>query len=126
MSFNALVEQLWQIREERRDLAKRDKELMAQYDELKTSIIARLNDLGIDSAKTPVARVTITESQVVNPTDWDAFYQYIKDTDSFHLLQKRFATNACKELATLTNEPIPGIEFKTLHDLTLTSNKGTL
>lgn len=119
MNLETLIDQLWAIRNERNQLAQQDKDLAQQYNTLKQELIQRLDHEGVNGLKTTKARVTITESEVVSPTDWDAFYDYIKTNDAFYLLQKRPSSTACKELINIQGSEIPGISLITLRDLSL-------
>lgn len=119
MDISALVEKLWTIREQLREISRREKELRDAYTETSASLIAQLDAMGVSSLKTPVARVSITESQVTKLADWDAFTRYIAENNAFYLLQKRPAANAIKELNTITGSTPPGIELLTLRDISL-------
>ena len=124
MTIDILIQKLWSLREEKRELAQREKTINTDYELLKTELINLLDAQGVSGAKTPLARATISQSQVVKTTDWEAFCAYVKANDAFHLLQKRPAATACKELTTIEGTPPPGIELITLRDITLTTNRG--
>lgn len=64
------------------------------------------------------ATATVTESEQPNVTDWDDFYKYIIENDMMHLLQKRAAANACRELWEMGDE-IAGVEPYTKRALSL-------
>ncbi len=121
MSIDTLVQTLWDIREEKRELSTKEKALNLAYETAKQELIELLNNQGVSGAKTSVARVSITESQVVQVEDWDQFYTYIKENDAFYLLQKRPASTACKELATINGVTAPGTTLITLKDLSITT-----
>ena len=118
-----LVKELWDIREAKRELSQTEKDLNQRYDLAKRSLLELLNNQGLSSVKTTVARVTITESEVVSVTDWDSFYDYVRENNAFHLLQKRPASSACKEQKNISGEPVPGTQFTTLKDLSLSTAK---
>ena len=119
--LNDQIKLLHTLREEKRNLATLEKDLNQRYETLKKEIIQDLDNQGIDSVKTQTARVTITESEAVRLEDWDAFWDYVKTNNASHLLQKRPASTACKELQTITGETPPGLSFITLRDLSLTT-----
>lgn len=119
MHIDALVELLWKTREELRVLAEQEKELKTRYDLYKRELLFKLDEQGVSGLKTPVARITITESQVAKLTDWTAFTEYVLNNNAFHLLQKRPAANAIKELTTIQGSTPPGIELLTLRDISL-------
>ena len=121
MSIDTLVQTLWELREQKRELAIQEKALNLAYESIKQELMGLLETQGVSGAKTSVARVNFTESQVVQVQDWDAFYSYIKENDAFYLLQKRPASTACKELNTLLGVPTPGTTMITLKDLSITT-----
>jgi len=121
MNIDTLVQHLWSIREDLRGLAAQEKELKEKYDMYKKELLLQLDDQGVSGIKTTVARVTITESQVAKLMDWGAFCDYIKAHNAFHLLQKRPAATAIKELTTIEGSPPPGVELLTLRDISLTT-----
>lgn len=63
------------------------------------------------------------EPQIVpHATNWDAFYEYIKENNYFHLLQRRPAVKACQELWS-QDIAIPGIDKFTSNKVTVKGNK---
>jgi len=120
MSIDTLVQALWNIREKKRELANEEKSLNLAYETAKQELMSLLETQGVSGAITSVARVSITESQVVQVEDWDGFYQYIKENDAFYLLQKRPASTAIKELNTLLGVNPPGTKMITLKDISIT------
>lgn len=121
MNIDTLISELWYIREDLRNLAKQEKTLKAQYNEVKNELLAKLDEQGVSGTKTSVARVHITESQVANVTDKDLFWEYVLDTQSFHLIHKHPAATAIKELVVIQGESVPGISLLTLRDISLTT-----
>jgi len=122
MNIDTLVQELWSTREELRDLAVQEKALKAKYDTYKQELLIQLDEQGVSGLKTSVARVHISETQVARLNDWEAFCTYIKENDAFHLLQKRPAATAIKELTNIQGASPPGIELLTLRDISLTTN----
>lgn len=119
MNINALVQELWNLREQLRELSQTEKELRKKYAEVAATILAQLDTMGVNSLKTSVARVSVTETQTTKLTDWEAFTQYVKEYNAFHLLQKRPAANAVKELQTISGKLPPGIEIIQIRDIGL-------
>mgnify|MGYP000847628385 CR=1 FL=1 len=119
MNINALVQELWNLREQLRELSQTEKELRKKYAEVAATILTQLDTMGVNSLKTSVARVSITETQATKLTDWEAFTQYVKEYNAFHLLQKRPAANAVKELQTISGKLPPGIEIIQIRDIGL-------
>lgn len=58
--------------------------------------------------------------EVATAEDWDAFYQYIKENDAIHLLQRRVGQAATLE--TLEDGDIPGVKKLTITKLGAKAN----
>lgn len=124
MNIDTLIQEIWSIREDLRGLAEQEKELKAKYDTYKKELLLQLDEQGVSGAKTAVARVHITESQVAKVTDKELFWDYVLESQSFHLIHKHPAATAIKELITIQGEAPPGIEILTIRDISLTTNRG--
>jgi hypothetical protein len=103
------VAKMVDIRNERRTIAKRDKELTEAWRLLEFDLIARLDEQGMEKASTGVGTATITETILPQVVDWDEFYEYMVETDQLHLLQKRPAAAAFRELLESGEQP-KGVE----------------
>lgn len=125
MNIDTLITKLWSIREDLRGLAAQEKEFKAQYETYKKELLFQLDEQGVSGAKSSMARVVITESQVAKVVDKDRFWEYVLDSQSFHLIHKHPAATAIKELTLIQGEAIPGVELLTLRDISLTTNRGT-
>lgn len=117
--ISTLVEKLWILREQLRQIAKEEKDLRKVYNETSAALISQLDAIGVDSLKTSVAQISITESQIAKLTDLDAFTQYVFDNNAFHLLQRRPAINAIKELNTISGELPPGIDLIQIREISM-------
>lgn len=104
-----LVERMVEVRDERRRISSRDKELVDEFRSLESEVLIQLDEQGMEKASTPAGTASINETVLPQVTDWDAFYQYMIDNDSLHLLQKRPAAAAFRELNE-SGEVINGVE----------------
>ena len=100
-TIGSMIDELTGIRDKRRDLAKKDEELAAQYTALEKTIIERLATEGTDKASSKKATASLSQVTVANITDWDAFHQFVKKTGYFHLLQRRVSDPAFREVVEL-------------------------
>jgi hypothetical protein len=113
-----LIDELFALRESKRVLEAQVKEIESRVSEIKAELIPRFQDEGTQSTATKTASVTLTETVLPQVTDWDAFYAFIKDTDSFYLLERRPASTAWRELHNADMTP-PGTQAFTKFDLNL-------
>lgn len=117
-----IIRVMVQVRDERRSISKRDKELVDQWDELKAQLLARMKEQGEDinsiSSKTHTATKTADPVPVVD--DWDRFYDWLWETKSWHLMQRRIAVGAFREIIDSGGE-IPGLHATDKVDISLTA-----
>jgi predicted metal-binding protein len=72
--------------------------------------MARLEAEGIDGARGKLASVGINESIVPTVEDWDEFYRFIHRNKGYHLLERRAAAGAYRELLEQRKgKPVPGV-----------------
>jgi len=107
LNIGKVISQMLEIREERRKIGARDKELVALWEAGQATLINALDAQTQTTAGTPFGTATITEEVVPQIDDWDTYYAYIKDNDAWHLLQRRPAAAAFRELHE-AGEVVPG------------------
>jgi hypothetical protein len=81
------------IREARRDLAKKDKELEEQLDMVAQQLLEICKEQGAATIRTSHGTISRRTNKRYWPTDWDAFYKFIKEHDAMPLLFQRINTN---------------------------------
>lgn len=109
ITTSAIIAKLVEVRDEKRRIGERDKELNDQWRSLEMELLVRLEEQGMKKASTEEGTASITETVLPQVTDWDAVFAHIKATDSFYLLQKRPAAAAFRELLD-SGEEVPGME----------------
>ena len=110
VTLGAMIDQAYQLREQRRQLAAEDKLIKADLDDLEFKIIAKLDAEGTDRGASKKASVSISESEEPQVTDWDAFCAFAKRTGNMHLFQRRISAPAWRELRGLKKAEVPGLE----------------
>ena len=80
------------IREKRRELAKQDKELEEQLEIVANQLLEICKEQGAATIRTAHGTISRRTSKRFWPTDWDAFYKFIKDNDAMSLLYQRVNT----------------------------------
>lgn len=108
-STGDIIKRLVEVRDERRRISNRDKELVAEWRSLELELMIRLDEQGMKKASTDDGTASITTTVLPQVVDWDAFYKYMLENDSLHLLQRRPAAAAFREL-NASGEVIPGVE----------------
>lgn len=119
-----LSDKLWDIREQRRLIAAQDKQLTEEAAKVESELLEAMKQAGIESGRGGHATFTRTESILPNVENWDAFYSYISRNKYLHLLERRPAVKACRELFE-KNGAIPGVVPFTKVSIRLTTRSDT-
>lgn len=89
-------------------------ELKKRKEELERELIAEAEKQQLKSGAGESSSFSIKEETVPQASDWDAVWQFIKENDYFHMVQKRLSSTACRELWEL-GQQIPGVNKYTSH-----------
>jgi hypothetical protein len=96
------------LRERKRELEAEIKLLEQALAANELAIIERLDGMGVNKFAVGKLSFSISENLVGNVEDWDQVYAYIKNNGAFHLIQRRLANAAYKELLDMGDE-LPGV-----------------
>jgi len=113
-----IIAKLVEIRDEKRRIKEREKELIELWRSTEMELLVRLDEQGMKKASTDDGTASITEVIVPQVVDWEAVYEHIKETGDFYLLQKRPAAAAFRELHD-SGQVIPGMEPYTKRSISL-------
>lgn len=118
LSIRDIIKRMAEIRAERRAISDRDKELIDEWRSNEMELIIRLDEQGQTLARTEEGTASITEQILPQVVDWDVLFEHIQETGDFHLLQRRPAAAAFRELNSAGIE-VPGIEPYTQRSISL-------
>ena len=96
--LGGLVDQLWAVREKKRELDAQVKELEGQAGDLESQIMETMAEQGLDKMSGAMASVSITTNTVANVESWDDFLAFVYKKKYGHLLQRRVSDPAYREL----------------------------
>lgn len=96
------------LRERKRELEAEIKLLEQALAANELAIIERLDEMGVNKFAVGKLSFSISENTVGNVEDWDQVHAYIRDNNAFHLVQRRLANAAYKELLDM-GEELPGV-----------------
>jgi len=109
MNLKNLVIAKLDLMNEKSALIKQVSTLKEQIESIDHEIMNAMEDVGIDQARVGDTTVFVQHQFVPSVDNWDDFYDYIYSTRSFHLLERRPATKAWRELLE-GGELVPGTE----------------
>jgi len=119
-SLGELIDELHELREQRRDLDSQNRELKLRYDEVQEEVLRQLKAQGLDQGRGDRASVSISETVIPNVTDWTKLMTWIKRNQALHLFERRITKSAWMELVEMRKgRPLPGVESYTKETLNL-------
>ena len=115
-TLGACADILFELRNKRLELQKSVDRLVEEESALKSHIIANLPNEDASGISGKVARVGVVTKKIPQVTDWIVFYDYVKNTGYFDLIQRRLSDSSVKE-RWVDGVDIPGVgsfELKTV------------
>jgi hypothetical protein len=109
-NLGTLVDNLFDLRAKKGAIQAQIKVLEEDETRLEQQVIDALNAQGLDQARGKKATVSISETDVPQVVDWDEFHAFLIRRKVPHLLQRRVAPNAYREMQAImkTSQPLPG------------------
>ncbi len=118
MTPGGMIDRLLEIRERRRELSAEDKTLKEEADGLEESLIVLLRQQDSTRISNKNGIAIISETIVPTVDDWDAASEYIIENQALHLLTRKIASAAFREMLE-SGQEIPGVRAVTKVDLNL-------
>lgn len=104
-----LTDQLFDLKEQKADI---NVELKSVNEEIRTVEVALLDEMhkqGLYKAGNKRGGVYISRQVVPKVSNWDALYDYIKEHDYMHMLERRISRKAYQEQYE-DGQDVPGVE----------------
>lgn len=110
-SVGSLIDEMHDIRERRRELAKEEKQLGQEYEALQASLISSLEATGQTGGSSDIASASIKTTNVANVQDWEVFHKWLRKTNRLYMLERRPAQAAFREYVENSrgHKPPPGV-----------------
>jgi hypothetical protein len=121
LTFGKLIDGMYDLRTEKQAFEAKAKKLGEELELMEAEIIARLDSEDTTMSRGKKAYAILTESQVPNVDDWDAFYAYMIEEEAMHMLQRRIAVPAARETIQ-AGDTIPGVSMFTKRQIGLRKN----
>lgn len=114
-----LIDIYYRVREERKIIRERDKELTRKMDVLQLAIIEKLDAERSDLGRGKVATGSVQENIIGTMKDYESFSQFVYRHKALHLLDKRINSAAYRKELEVRGE-VPGVEPFTKRVLSVT------
>jgi hypothetical protein len=121
-TIGQLIDQLWNLKQEKAELAKQDKVLAEQVTELEEKIYVLCDSQDTTRGAGSKASFSLGTTTTFNIDDFDALAKYVKRTGYFHLFQRRITVDAARELFESKGN-VPGLSPFTKRKITVTTIK---
>lgn len=103
------------VRDKKRLLEARHKEELAPYNatlaKIELVLAQVMNETGLDNLPGGGGTAYRTTRTSVTVADWDAFLTWVRETEAWHMLERRAAKTAVEEVLAETKELPPGINI---------------
>lgn len=120
-TLSSLIDSLSTLKRSKKSLEEEVKSVEKQIGDVEIELMKAMDADGIVESKSSVGKVSIGESVYPQVQDWDTFNQYILENKYLHLLERRPAVLAYRELLNL-GRPVPGVLPYTKRKLTFKEN----
>jgi len=124
MQLGEMIDQAYELREQKREFERRIKKLNEKIDALSAEILERLDEMGTPGIKATKASATIAEQLVPNVTDWEAAQEWIRENEAEYLYHRRISSGAFKELLDQGIQ-VDGVEPFTKRSISLRVARGS-
>lgn len=108
-TLSELSHALFECKEKKRQINKDLMDLNEQIRELEHRIWQCMESDDLLKFTTPDGTIYISPQIVPKVVDWGKFYEYIKETEAFHMLERRPSRAAFRELHE-AHKAVPGVE----------------
>lgn len=106
-SLGSLIDQYFELRSEKKEHDAASKECADAMASIEADLLELFDQQGLNLCRGRKASASISEVEIPIVEDWDAYQEYIKENDALHLLERRPATRAWRELYE-SGELVPG------------------
>lgn len=115
-----LVIQVQEVRKQLSELAKEEKDLRTQKEDLEQRLIAAMDAVGTNMARANGSTASISETVVAVIDDYDKYVNWVSRNKAWYLFERRVASAAYRDLLeTRKGRAIPGLRSFTKRSLNL-------
>lgn len=107
-TLSNLIESLSHLKLSKKQLELEAEDVAKSIAKVEDEIMKAMDAEGIVESKSAAGKVTLSESVVPQVEQWDVFAEFVLDTRALHLLERRPAILAYREMLSL-GKPVPGI-----------------
>lgn len=107
-TISALIDSIAGLKQSKKALEAEVKLVDSEIERVEAELMKAMDAEGVIESKSSVGKVTLSESVYPKVEQWDLFSQFILENKYLHLLERRPAVLAYRELLSL-GKPVPGV-----------------
>lgn len=126
LTTGGIIDQLWQLREDKKEIAKQELALNSKIAELEMQLYERMDKEESTKGAGSKASVSIGTQDIIQfvpLTGYDDFIKYVAKTKQYHLLERRVSQSGAQEVYRLKGN-LPGTTVFTKRKINLTTTTG--
>jgi hypothetical protein len=108
-NIDVLIEKILNLRTKVSELEAEAEELRVERNTLENDLMEAMASMGVTQLGSVMGTATMKSATKFAIANWDEFIQYVVETESFDMLQKRISTKAVGERIA-AEEEVPGIQ----------------
>lgn len=116
-----LVDRYVKLRDKKAQIEAEHKTQLApingMLDKIEGVLLQKFQEVGVDSMKTEAGTAYIATKTSVSVADWDAYFEFIKQNDAWHMLNRSANKTAVEDFRSANDELPPGINYSAVHTL---------
>lgn len=120
-NLSTLIESLGSLKREKKALEAQVKDMEKQIEGVEKNLLLAMDAEGVIESKSSIGKVTVSDSVYPHVEQWEQFYEFILENKYLHLLERRPAVLAYRELLNL-GRPVPGVLPFTKRKVTFKEN----
>ena len=121
LTLGNLIAQIEKVNAEIAEISAKDKDARARKQAIEADLMALMDSQQTRVSEYKGKRISITESEEPNVTDWDAFLAGAVKGKYLHLVQRRISAPAWRELRALKGKDVAGTEVFVKRSLSVRS-----
>lgn len=107
-TVGAMMDRLFQIRSQKRELEEEIKALNEEWEGIEARLLMQMDEQGSTRVANTQGTAILSETLVPQVEDWESFIHWARDNDALHMIQRRVSSPAYREIIE-SGQSVPGL-----------------
>lgn len=107
-TVGAMMDRLFQIRNQKRELEEEIKALNEEWEGIEARLLMQMDEQGSTRVANTQGTAILSETLVPQVEDWESFIHWARDNDALHMIQRRVSSPAYREIIE-SGQSVPGL-----------------